>query len=190
MSNLVPDPENSRNLAPAGKSEVLSDFLVKLNESLLNTTGTSEQQDILETMDRTIEVRKKVNSLEIEEILLKVERDKRIEIALLSSELEIAEARSRIRDELELKSTEVEKKKQSAKLEIVEAKYKIISFQAKQILGFTSIPLFIGFGIYSYLHSNDSYLGITMIVLGLGGALLNSLQDVMKLLGLPTSKDN
>jgi hypothetical protein len=29
-----------------------------------------------------------------------------------------------------------------------------------------------------------------MIVLGLGGALLNSLQDVMKMIGLPTSKDN
>jgi hypothetical protein len=83
MSNLVPDPENSRNLAPAGKSEILSDFLVKLNESLLNTTGTSEQQDILETMDRAIEVRKKVNSLETEEILLRVEKDKKIEMALL-----------------------------------------------------------------------------------------------------------
>jgi hypothetical protein len=161
MSNLVPDPENAHNLAPSDKSEVLSDFLVKLNENLLKTTGTSEQQDILEIMDRTIEVRKKVNSLEIEEILLKFEKDKKIEMALLSSELEI-----------------------------VEAKYKIISFQTRQILGFTSIPLFIGFGIYSYLHSNNSYLGITMIVLGLGGALLNSLQDVMKMIGLPTSKDN
>jgi hypothetical protein len=35
MSNLVPDPENARNLAPSEKFEVLSDFLVKLNENRL-----------------------------------------------------------------------------------------------------------------------------------------------------------
>jgi hypothetical protein len=190
MSNLVPDSQEPSDLTPADKSDILSDFLVRLNENLLNTTKTNEQKEILETMEQAFEIRTKASSLEFNEILQRVERDKIIKIAIISSELEIATARNKIRDELELKNIEIDQKKQSAQLDILEARYKISSLRTKQILGFTSIPLFIVFGAYLYLYSNNFSLGITMIVLGLGGALLNSFQDIIKLLGLLNPKDN
>ncbi len=190
MSNLVPEPKEPSDLTSTDKSEILSDFLIRLNDNLLNVTATNEQKEILETMEKAFELRKKASSLKFDEMLQEVEREKMLKIAILSSELEIVAAQNKIRNELELKDIEIDQKKQSAQLEILEAKYKVSSLRTKQILGFASIPLFIGFGAYLYLYSNNFSLGVTMIVLGLGGALLNSFQDIIKLLGLLNPKDN
>jgi ABC-type multidrug transport system fused ATPase/permease subunit len=155
MSNLVPDSQDPRNLAPADSSRVLPDFIAKQTENLFNTTDYGEQKQILEIKGTAIELRKKFNEMETEE---------------------------------QLKNIEVEKRMQLAQLEIAEAKYKTTFFKVRQALGLASIPIFIGLGMYSYLENTS--LGTLLIVLGLSGALLNPLQDVVKMLGLPTGKDN
>jgi ABC-type multidrug transport system fused ATPase/permease subunit len=147
MANLVPDPQDPRNLVPTDSSRILPDFL--------NTTDTGKQKEILEVMEKAIEVRKKFNEIEKEE---------------------------------QLKNTELEKRMQADRLEIAESKYKTTLFRARQILGLISIPMFIAFGMYSYT-SNIS-LGTLMIVIGLSGALLNPLQEIIKVLGLSNGKDN
>jgi ABC-type multidrug transport system fused ATPase/permease subunit len=155
MANLVPDPQDPRNLVPTDSSRILPDFLTKQTENLFNTTDTGKQKEILEVMEKAIEVRKKFNEIEKEE---------------------------------QLKNTELEKRMQADRLEIAESKYKTTLFRARQILGLISIPMFIAFGMYSYT-SNIS-LGTLMIVIGLSGALLNPLQEIIKVLGLSNGKDN
>ncbi len=63
MANLVPDPQDPRNLVPTDISRILPDFLTKQTENLFNTADTGKQKEILEVMEKAIEVRKKSTRL-------------------------------------------------------------------------------------------------------------------------------
>ena len=162
MSNLVPNASDDDSLIPKGENRTGS-FL----------EGFIIQQEA--SLSRTTD---------LEEVKQKIEiLEKAIEVSKKLNALEVEKATSAI---------ELESKRYAQNLSIEETNYKILSVRAKTFLGIASIPASIGIGLYAYIFLNQPYLGVMMVIFGLGGATLTfSKEEIMSLI-LPrlNSKEN
>jgi hypothetical protein len=92
MSNFSPDPENSRDLVPLDNSEILPVFISSQANGLFDAKDPKVQKEILENIEKAIELSKRLKDMQAEETIRPIELERKKSAA----QLEIAENRYKI----------------------------------------------------------------------------------------------
>jgi hypothetical protein len=92
MSNFSPDPEDSRDLVPLDNSEILPVFISSQANGLFDATDPKVQKEILENIEKAIELSKRLKDMQAEETIRPIEIERKKSVA----QLEIEENRYKI----------------------------------------------------------------------------------------------
>jgi hypothetical protein len=92
MSNFSPDPEDSRDLVPLDNSEILPIFISSQANGLFDATDPKVQKEILENIEKAIELSKRLKDMQAEETIRPIEIERKKSVA----QLEIEENRYKI----------------------------------------------------------------------------------------------
>jgi hypothetical protein len=92
MSNFSPEPEDSRDLVPLDNSEILPVFISSQANGLFDATDPKVQKEILENIEKAIELSKRLKDMQAEETIRPIEIERKKSVA----QLEIEENRYKI----------------------------------------------------------------------------------------------